>query len=204
MANKVFSFRDSILRIYDATSGTPNYVVAKFRESGLECPIAYPLPEEQLMLNQNKADSLIHYMRVSDEKAYQPIEGSFSGLLYDTATHLLLLPALGNALGNGGTWTVGSATTFVAVTSPGTRENLDGSAVTCPLPVGTEGKNLVNLEILWDGDSADWGLQMKAVQFPGDQIKLDDSSPTKFSCQFKVFGTITKITSFTTGAEVTS
>lgn len=201
MANKVFSHRDGILRIYDAT-GTPNYVVAKFIETDFSCPMNADRGEEELMLNQEKADTNIHWMKKSDKPIFMPVDFSFSGLIYDTHTALLLWPALCNP-DNASTWTVGAATTYVSVSAPGSRTNMEGTSVTCPLPVDVD-KFFINIEYLLDGDSADMGRQLKACHIAAKDIDLDFGIPGKFKVKGKCYGAMAKITSFTAGTETTS
>lgn len=202
MADKIFSYRDGLLRVYDAT-GTPNYVVAKFLDTDLEMPRNPGRGDEELMLNQDKADSTIHYMKKSDKKIFEPVPFSFSGFLHDTSSHLLLIPALCGPEGGSGTWTVGSATTFVTVSSPGSRVNMEGTSVTCPLPRDVK-KFLTNIEYLLDGDTTDFGRQMKACMVEEKDCQFSMASPCKFKISGIMYGIASKITSFTAGSEVTS
>jgi hypothetical protein len=203
MANKVFSLRDSSMRIYDGTASTPQYVSMLFREGGADLPMGHEPGEERLIMHQGKADANSHRIKINDEPTYQPLKGSFSGLLYDSKTNNLILPALSNPFA--GTWTVGAAT-FAPVTSGGNIVNMDGTSVAAVLPVGGERNNLVNVEILWDSDGTDWGLKYTACHFPADKIVISDDFPTKFKAEFDCYGTVSKLaTNHTTPAtEITS
>ncbi len=202
MANKVFTLRDASLWIIDGTAATPQYVQVLFREGGGEFPLGHERGEEQIMMHQGKADSNTHRVKINDEPTWQPISGSFSGLLYDNRNNLLLLPALSNPFT--GTWTVGAAT-FAPVTSPGNLVNMEGTGVASAVPVDSERNNLVNLEILWDGDTTDWGLKYSGCHFPPEKLSISDDFPTTFSASFDCYGPVTKITAHATPAtEITS
>lgn len=202
MANKALTLRDSSMRIEDGTPTTNQYVQVLFREGGGSFPMGHERGEEQLVMHQGKADANSHRIKINDEPIWSPVKGSFSGLLYDSKTNLLLLPALSNPFG--GTWTVGGVT-FAAVTSLGSLVNMDGTSVAAVVPVDSERNNLVITSLLWDGDSADWGIRYTGCHYPPEQVEISDDFPTTFAAAFECFGTITKITAHNTATtEITS
>lgn len=195
MANKALDLRDSSGRIEDGTATTNRFVSFLFREGGGKFPMGHEAGEEKLVINQGKADAFAHRIKVNDEPTWNPVKGSFSGLLYDNRTNLLLLPALSNPFG--GTWTVGGVT-FAPVTTVGNLINMDGTSVAAVYPVGTARKNLVIFSLLWDGDAADWGLRYPACHFPPEQVEISDDFPSTFAAAFENYGPVEKITAHNT------
>lgn len=203
MANKVFNGRDAILRVYDETANTPLYVVASFL-GDFSGPLGRVRPEEVTQISQGLASAKNHNIINTDLATFEPFTFSFGGKLHTTDTVDDLAIALSNPFDDA-TWQPGGTDTFVGVTTLGSTVNGAGTSVTHHPPVDAHrAASLVNIEILWNGD-ADWGLQYLGCFFEASAFEIDkgDESETTFSVEGTCYGQVTKLTAFTTGAEIT-
>lgn len=202
MANKVFSGRDAILRVYDETPNTPLYVVATFT-GDFSGPLGRARAEEVPQISQGKADADYHHIVLTDAAIFAPVEISFGGKLHQTDATDDLLIALSNPFDDA-TWQPGGTSTFVGVTTLGSVANASGTSTTLKPPVdAVTAAALVNIEVLWAGD-AGWGLKYAGCFFPPNQIEISkgDEAESTFQATGLCYGAISKITSFTTGTEI--
>ena len=197
MTQKLFTNRDGTLRLYEA--GTPYYLELKFDAGDLSGPIGRPLVEEMLKLDKGRASTDAHYITGPDDKIFEPQAFSFSAFMVGDLTTSQYFRQWIAALNDGGSTTVNSQT---LTTTKGTTVV---GGITAPA-FADSNKLACNLEVLLDGDSADWGMQYNEVWFPQDQCKITISeNDVVLAVSGLIYGSIDpEITAFTAGTDITS
>lgn len=195
------TLRGTEARIYDETASTALYARIHFIDGTLSYSLRRPRSEEKVILNQGKADALIHSNIVTDQPTYEPMDLSISALLHADKTIADTLVAMNPF---DATWTPGGTSTFVTVTAMGTADNAEGTAITLPLPADSHrAAYLTILEVLLDPGSTTKHM----TQFAGvfwEQVNLEVSEGTgTLTAEAKVYGAITAGTAFTAGTEIT-
>lgn len=193
--SEVFTNRKGTLRLYDNTAVTPLYLELAFDAGDLSAPIGRPLVEEMPKIHRGKMDGNAHYITGSEEVHLQGLDLSFSAMVSDLANFEFfkdLIDCLNGAA------TAVNANTIV--TTKGTTQN-DGS--TNNPAFADSNKKTVNVEILYDGASNDYGYKFSEVYIPYPTISEGDEAVT-VAIAAQIYGTITRITAFTTGSDMTA
>ena len=187
--------RDAKLRLYDGT-GTPYYLEVDLDMGDFNGPLGAPRQDEELVLNRGRMDSNAHYVKGPDDKILEPVPVSFSVMIRDDAQTINTLDWL-KAGQDGGTTQVNSNT--IATTKADTQR--DGSNNN---PAFADSNKLTsNIEYLIETGGTDLGLKYAEVFFPLEQQNLTEGEDG-ISLQLNglCYGTITRITSFTSGNDV--
>lgn len=189
------TLRDAKLRLYDGT-GTPYYLELDFDLGDFNGPIGAPTPEEILQLNRGKMDSLAHYIKGPDDALMAAVPVTFSVFVRDESQTVNLRNWL-RAGQDGGTTQVNSNT--ITTTKEDTQR--DGSNNN---PAFADSNKLTsNVEYLITLSGTDLGLKYAEVFFPLDQQNLSEAEDgITISLNGMCYGTITDITSFTSGTDV--
>lgn len=193
MAEKFVNRRGKI-RLYDGT-GTPFYLELAFDAGDLSHPTGRNLPEEIAVQDRGRHDANAHYIGGSEECFVEALEASFSLLVNDTTNFGYFMDWI-ECL-NGDASTVNSNT---ILTTKGDTQN-DGSNNN-PAFYDTN-KKACNIEYLLDGLSSDLGWQLNECYIPYPSNAEGDDAVT-LSITPMIYGTITRITAFTAGTDVTA
>ena len=190
-----FTNRSGKIRFYDGTAVTPQFLELDFDAGDFSGPLGIPRPEEMLKINRGSLDADMHYIMGSEEKIMEALELSFSAMLTDLTQSGYIMDWL-FALSDGGTTTV-NAKTMVT-----TKEDTQRDGVNNNPPFADAQKMTFNIEILWDG-ATDWGLAYSEVYVPLEQASVGEGDDAvTLSITGFIYGTIAKITAFTSGATV--
>lgn len=198
---KTISLRDMELRMVDKTSGTPLFCRIHFIDGTLTVPGRRPRPDETLVLNQGKADSLMHFRVESDQKTFEPLPISMSALIHMDKTINDTLQVLSNP-DDAGTWTVGGST-FVTETTTGATDNAEGTSVNHVLPQDEHrAKYLMSLEMKLTSTSGgtDHVVIWELVHWENFDYKI--GNPATLDCSGMIYGGISRATSFTAATEI--
>jgi len=185
-----FTNRDGELRLYDGTE-TPFYLPVLFSGGDFTGPLGPPRVEEILVLDRRKMTGQAHYIKGSDEALLEPVPVSFSALVHDGAACAYLLDWLAGGPVNSHTLT----TTKGETKRDGTNDN--------PAFADT-GKKTSSVEFKLEGSSSlVW--HYNEVFFPLSECNIQESDEgVLISLNGGCYGTITRDTSFTSGADVTA
>lgn len=187
----IFTNRSGKIRLYDSTA-TPFYLQLIFDEGDFSGPYGIPKTEELLQLHRGTVDANSHYIQGPEDAILAPVEISFSGKIQDTSHTGYLKDWL---RGN----TVNSQT---IVTTKGDTQRVSG---TVNPSFADSSKKCANVEIFWDESGTDYGLKYAEVYFPLDQIQIRESGDgVILSLRGQCYGTITDISAFTAGTDVTA
>ena len=194
-----YTMMDGELRLYDG-SATPYYVKILFSGGDLSAPEGRGRPEEKPVMDRGRIDSNYHYVMGTDEPIVEAQEISYTFRLQaDTTIHDKILAAHSNPR-LAATWTVGSDT-WVTTKGDFTLVSGDGSNVT-DAALADSKKYCVNVEILWTVGGVSIGRKYGAVWFDPTQLSLSESEDSiEISATGMIYGTISTITSFTSGSE---
>lgn len=186
--------KDAKIRLYDGTA-TPYFLELDLDLGDFSGPLGTPRQDEELVLNRGRSDSEAHYVKGSDDKLLESLSISFSVFVRDDTQFLYIKQWL-RAGQDGGTTTVNSNT--LTTTKEDTQR--DGSNNN-PAFADTN-KLTFNAEWLVSGDS-DYGVKYAEVFFPLDQQNFSEGDDgITLQLNGLVYGTITDITSFTSGTSV--
>ena len=198
MANKVFTNRDGTLRFYDSTA-TPMYVEFAFDAGDLSGPIGRPRPEEILKLDKGKATSNAHYIKGPDDKIFEPLPFSFTGLMVGGLSKSQYLRQCIEAMSDGAATTVNGQT---LVTTKG-----DSTVGGISTPAFADASKIaLNLELILDNDADDWGIQYKEIYIPADQCKITvGENDVALAVSGLIYGSIDpELTAFTAGSDISA
>jgi hypothetical protein len=191
------SSKNAKIRLYDGT-GTPYYLQLELDPGDFSAPIGAPRPEETLRLNRGSMDSYGHYTKGSDAKLMEPVNISFSVVVTDAAlTGYILdwLAAMNDALA-----TTVNSNTLVSTEADTQRDGSNNNPTFEDTNKGTS-----NVEYLIEQGETDRGWKYAEVYFPLDQISLSESEEAvTIAITGLCYGTITRITGFTAGTDVTA
>jgi len=189
------TLRDAKLRLYDGT-GTPYYLELDLDIGDFSAPLGQPRQEEILILDRGVMSADAHFIKGSDDPLMAPIPLSFSAFVRDGNQTIYLLDWL-KAGQDGGTTTVNSNT--LTTTKEDTQR--DGSNNN---PAFADTNKLTsNVEYLIETGGTDLGLKYAEVFFPLDQQNISEAEDgIRAMLNGLIYGTITRITSFTAGTSV--
>lgn len=146
--NAIFTRRNKRYRLYDETPGPPPagpfYVDLLFVEDE-ELPLFRPRGEEELTLNNDRADDCMGYQQISDLPIFEPVDLSISIREHETKSRQAF-----DMFSNPrrlAPWDI-NGTTITPVTTLGTTEDLDGNPQPHVAPCDPQRQDLVNLEVL--------------------------------------------------------
>lgn len=195
MAEK-FTNRKGTIRLYDGTA-TPFYIEIAFTAGDLSGPIGRPLVEEIPVLDRGNIDANAHYITGSEQVHLDPLDLSFSCLITDLTNWGYLKDLL--RVVNG----VGTAVNSNTIVS--TKGDTQNDGANNNPALGDSSKLTLNLEYLLDGASSDLGFQFNEVYFPIDQVSMSESEDSvTLALTGKIYGTITDITAWTSGTDMTA
>ena len=187
--------RNAKIRLYDGT-GMPWYLELDLDKGDFSGPLGIPRQEEQLVLNRGTMDALAHYVKGADDKLMEPVDISFSAMLRDDAQTINILDwiaAMNDALA--------TEVNSNALTSSQADTQRDGA--TNNPAFADSNKSTSNVEYLMETGGTDLGLKYAEVYFAADQISLSESEDEiVIGLTGRVYGTISRITSFTAGTDV--
>ena len=187
--------RDAKIRLYDGT-GAPWYLELDLDKGDFSGPLGAPRQEEQLVLNRGTMDSLAHYVKGPDGKLMEPVEISFSAMLRDDAQTINILDwiaAMNDALA-----TQVNSNTLVSTESDTQRDGANNNPA-----FADSNKSTSNVEYLMETGGTDLGFKYAEVYFAADQITIGESDEEiVIGLTGRVYGTISRITSFTAGTDV--
>lgn len=151
-----YQLLDREVRIYDGTSGTPNYVRVALLADDLSLPIVPPQPDEELIADAGNVTSDSFYAIASEVNTFQPQDVDVTFLIQSEKQDLV--SALGNPF-NRSPWTVGGVTwNPIAPASMGTRQNSRGAAIIPPTSAITRNVDtMVAIYARWAAPPADSG-----------------------------------------------
>lgn len=145
--NAIFTRRNKYYRLYDGTPGPPpagpNYVDLLFVQDA-EYPLFRPRGEEELRLNQDRADACMGYQQQSDLPIFQAIDISIT-----IEEHELKSRQVMDFFSNPkrlNPWEI-NGVTIVPVTDLGSTIDLDGNLQPHVAPCDPQRQDLVNMEI---------------------------------------------------------
>lgn len=187
--------RKAKIRIYDGT-GTPWYLELDLDVGDFNGPIGQPLTEEILVLDRGTMNANAHYIEGADDKVLEPVALSFSVMVRDDQQTINILDWL-KAGQDGGSTQVNSNT--VATTKQDTQR--DGATNN---PAFADSLKLTfSVEYLMETGGTDLGFKYNEVYFPLDQQQLSEAEDgITLALNGQCYGTITRITSFTSGTDV--
>lgn len=196
------------VRIYDGTTPTPQYIEIPFR-STVSGPVDRPRMPEEVVLDRGRHTADTHYVLGPDTPLLQGLPFSLSFRMGDkqpNRTKLLQVistPTAGattKSLAGGITWRTTKGTTSI--------QNADplGTAVFTTPPFTDPGKHTVNVECLWEspvsGSGEDTGVKWAEVYFPPDRQITEGELDVMVDLSGEIYGSISRITSFTAGTDV--
>lgn len=189
----VYTDKTGKIRLYDGT-GTPFYLELNFTGGDFSGPMGPKRTEEILQLDNGNMNANAHYIEGPDDPLMEPIQITFSMLLGDHNEALYFRQWV-RAM-NGGSTTINTNT--VTTTKGDTQRNgsnnnpafADSSKLTC------------NIEVLFDG--VDDGVKYAEVYIGEDQAAISRGEKWAISATGMCYGTVTDLTTFTTGTNITS
>lgn len=208
----ILQHRDGALRILSGgahkSTGVTNiikYHEVLFVNAGFNAPIGRSRPTETIVMDRGVYDANAEYRKGMDSEKLEPLTLSWTFKLSDTTRTRVLVDLLRVSGGSGGTGTTASNTT-VACRVNGTwfrstkgESKIDG--VSTPLfadPV----KIAWDVQVLWDGTS-DFGYKWREVYFPPSEQNISEGEEeVTISLSGLVYGDVTRITAFSSGARV--
>ena len=196
MSEEVYINKKGKMRVYDGTDPTPFYLEIDFDAGDFTGPLLRPRPEEKPVLDRGKMSANAHYIQGTDEVFMEGMPISFTALMTNFTSTGYLETWLLEVMQGVGT-TVNSNT---IVTTKGSTQN-DGSNDNPDF--ADTSKVACNIEILWDGVDSDKGIQYNEVWIANAEAQEAPDGNTIAYSGF-VFGTIARITSFTSGTDVTT
>ena len=187
--------RNAKIRLVDGT-GAPWYLELDLDKGDFTGPLGVPRQEEKLVLNRGTMDAVAHYMQGADDKLMEPVNISFSAMLRDDAQTVNILDwikAMNDALA-----TAVNSNTLVSTQADTQRDGANNNPIFADSNKGT-----CNVEYLMETGVTDLGFKYAEVYFAEDQISLSESDEEiVISMTGRVYGTITRITDFTSGSDV--
>lgn len=189
-----FTNKKGKIRFYDGTAVTPYYLEIPFDAGDLSGPTKRNLPELIPVQDKGAHDANAHYILGPDEAHLEGLDVSFSLLVTDLSKYGYAIDWI-NVLNADGT-TVNSNT---IVTTKEDTQN-DGSNNNPAFP---DSRLALNIEFLLDGPSSDLGWQFNEVYIPPPVVSVGDDAVT-LAIAGMVYGTITNITAFSSGADVSA
>ena len=194
MTQKMTS-KDAKIRFYDSTA-TPYYLEFDLDPGDITFPLGTPLTEETLILNRGNMDANAHYIEGSDAPMMAPVPVSFSIVVTDQAqtTNILnWLAAMNDALAT-------QVNSHTLETCEGDSQR-DGA--TANPAFADANKSSCELEYLLTMAGTDLGWLYTAVRYDLDKQTFAESEDgIILTLNGMCYGTITRITSFTTGASI--
>ncbi len=191
-----FTNRKGKIRFYDGT-GTPFYLEIPFDGGDASFPTGRPLPELIPVLSRGVKDANSHYIRGSEEAYLEGLDVSFSLLTTELTKSQYAEDWV--AILNGKTPATINSNTIL--TTKGSTQN-DGSNDNPEFPDASSRLTL-DIEYLLDGPTTDKGYKLAEVYFPHGVLNEGDDSVV-INLSGKIYGTITAITAFTAGTDVTA
>lgn len=198
--------KDRFFRIYDGTPTTPFYVNF-FQLEQPTLPLIEPRPTTAIQPDGGRmTDFAVTYID-NETIPFEPIEVTFR--LMHMSESLELLDAIGNPLRRA-TWTIGGDTWVgIPLTSLGTRQNSDGTAVACLYPKDVQQQSrMVNVEWKYNvpadaGTGTSLVCQARGVVVTNVQ-DVPEGQLMYFDVTAMIWGAIdATLTDFTTGTEST-
>ena len=194
MTQKMTS-KDAKIRFYDSTA-TPYYLELDLDPGDITFPLGTPLTEEMLILNRGNMDANAHYIEGPDAPMMAAVPVSFSIVVTDQAqtTNILnWLAAMNDALAT-------QVNSHTLATCEGDSQR-DGA--TANPAFADANKSLCSIEYLLTMAGTDLGWKLMEVWVPMDQQSLSEAEDgVTISLSGMIYGTITRITSFTAGTDV--
>ena len=187
--------RNAKIRLYDGAV-TPYYLELDLDKGDFSGPLGVPRQEEQLVLNRGTVDANAHYVKGPDDKLMEPVDISFSAMVRNdqqTINILDWIAAMNDAL----------ATQVNSKTLVSTEEDTQRDGATNNPAFADSNKGACNVEYLMETGGTDLGFKYAEVYFAADQVSISESDEEiVISLTGKVYGTITRITSFTAGSDI--
>ena len=186
--------REAKIRFYDSTV-TPFYLELDF-DGEYSGPVGQPLNEEILVLNRGTMDALAHYIKGSDEALLAPVDVSLKVFARNDAQFKNILDwiaAMNDAL----------ATLVNSNTLESTKGDTQRDGATANPTFADANKSTFNIEYLMEMGGTDLGFKLAEVWVPASEQALGESGgEIALPINGKIYGTITRITSFTAGTDV--
>ena len=186
----LFQGKDGELRIHDqGNSGTTHYISVLFTEMDFSGFTSRSRTEESLKMDRGQFSSDAHYVEGPDDPIYAPMPITFSARLADTSASTTFLDLV-------------SGVTQIRGQTIYSRDDAGVSIQSNAVPAFADsGKVSLDVEVLWDGPSQDWGFRYQSVYFtPGEQNLTESADGLILSCNGQVCGDVTRIVAFGTGA----
>jgi hypothetical protein len=127
-----------------------------FVEAGIDGPLGRTKAQEELVMDRGVMTALAHYVLLSDESLYEPMDISFSLLMDDIYNNNFIQDAMACGDPDSTYWTA------TGESSKGSSKN-DG--VYANPPFIDSGKKTVNIQVLWEGNNGDLGMAYYEVWF---------------------------------------
>lgn len=195
MAKK--TMKNAKIRLYDGT-GTPYYLELDLDVGDFSGPIGQPRNEEVLVLDRGNMNANAHYINQADDKLMEAVPVTFGVLIRDDQQTINILDWL-TAGQDGGSTQVNSNT--LTTTKQDTQR--DGSNNNPAF--ADSSKMTFNVEYLIETGGTDLGRKYAEVFFPLEQQQLSEAEDgITLTLNGMCYGTITKITEFTSGNDVES
>lgn len=187
-----FTNRKGTLRLYDGTATTPYYFIIKFDDGNFTGPLGQAKTEEILILQRNRISADMHYIEGGDDVVMEPLPVTFSLPLEDTAITTDLL----DWLEMGGTV---SGQTVVT-----TKEDTKRDGTNYNPAFADTTKVAYNVEFILDGET-DICWHYNEIYFDLSKQNISESEDgVTLTLEGMWYGTVTRDTAFTSGADVTA
>lgn len=193
MAEK-FTNRKGKIRFYDGT-GTPFYLQLPFDAGDISFPTGRNLPEIIPVQDKGVHDANAHYIAGAEGCYLEALDVSFSALITELTASQYIEDWV--AILNGETPATINSNTIL--TTKGGTQN-DGTNDNPDFP---DSRLALDIELLFDGPTVDKGYKLAEVYIPYPNIANGEDAVT-LSFSGKIYGTITPITAFTAGTDVTA
>lgn len=189
------TMRKGKIRLYDSTA-TPWYLEMDLDVGDFSGPIGSPRTEEILVLNRGSMDANAHYIEGPDDKLMEPVTISFSVMVRDDTQTINIL----NWLKAGQD---AAATQVNSHTLATTKADTQRDGATANPAFADTNKICSNVEYLMETGATDLGFKFAEVFFPLDQVQISEAEDgITLALQGQCYGTITRITAFTSGTDV--
>ena len=186
--------RDAKIRFYDGTA-TPLYLELDF-DGEYSGPIGQPRQEEILVLNRGTMDALAHYIKGSDEALMAPLEVALKVIARNDAQFKNILDWI--AAMNDGLSTQVNSNTLESTKGDTQRDGANANPAFADTNKGT-----FNIEYLMEMGATDLGFKLAEIWMPASEQVLGESEDEiALPLKGKIYGTITRLTSFTAGTDV--
>jgi hypothetical protein len=182
-----YNFFDGELRIYEGSASNCYFKVV-FVQADPQIPMGRPRPEQRLIMDRGRFSADAKFSKGGDETRFAPLDMSFSARIDESTNRDALFEAL----------TVGTVGGKNFVTTKATTQT-DG--ITLP-PFDNDAKmRTVNIELLYTGNTNNFGYKCNEVFFPPEMLLTGpaDTEGINMAITGRIWGDIVTISSFTAG-----